>query len=49
MMVGTDALEPMMATRIKPPPKELMKRYVWSQRQAELLRARSSRIWISST
>jgi hypothetical protein len=34
--------EPMMATRIKPTPKELYEEdfYVWSQRQAELLRAR---------
>jgi Domain of unknown function DUF29 len=41
---GLDALrrEPMMATRIKPTLKQLYEEdfYVWTQRQAELLRAR---------
>jgi Domain of unknown function DUF29 len=41
-MEDGSSLEPMMATRIKPAPKELYEEdfYVWAQRQAELLRAR---------
>jgi hypothetical protein len=41
-MEDGSSLEPMMATRIKPAPKELYEEdfYVWARRQAELLRAR---------